>query len=241
MTIPISANYRELTAEEAATEFARLRDAWKDPAIPRRQWQSAVAPELAALEAGKPCAPFRAFLKLVDHAAEFGNQSFPLSLLDVGASSGYYWRVLQHAARAWDYTGCDFSEAFALEARLRFPTIDFHVCDAAALPFPGESLDLVNSGCVLIHSENPMPVLREAARVSRRHVILHRTPFTAPGKPTRYWVKEAYGVPCGEVHYNRPQMDAMLAAGRLRRIATERVCDLEDGGAMESILCEVVR
>ncbi|MEP6953448.1 MAG: class I SAM-dependent methyltransferase [Solirubrobacteraceae bacterium] len=63
-------------------------------------------------------------------------------ILEVGCGSGYFLHRLREygAARA---TGLDLMDRRIEDARIRYPTLEFVVGDAAALPWPDLSFDLV--------------------------------------------------------------------------------------------------
>lgn len=201
MTAQISSNYRELTREEALALAPKLASAWQDPEIPRRQFERAVKPELEILRRHwKRCAPFAAL--------EWCMRDLDLNLgriLDVGASSGYYKEVLETFEYRFQYTGCDYSPAFKQLAEELYPGIDFHVADARSLPFHDDAFDIVLSGACIMHLMDWQQAVHEAVRVSRRYVIFHRTPILRR-KETTYFLKEAYDVPCIEIHFNETEL-----------------------------------
>src|SRR5205823_1538456 len=89
------------------------------------------------------------------------------SVLDVGAGDGTF--TWQWMARAGRVVGVDFS------ANLlgRSPCPERMVqADASRLPFRDEQFDVVAEGNFLHHTGDPLAVLREMARVARRHLVL---------------------------------------------------------------------
>lgn len=199
----ISTNYRELTREEALALTPKLASAWQDPEIPRRQYERAVKPELEERWKGRPC---RTFQVLIDCMMQM--EWLPVNryakLLDIGASSGYYKEVIGQFAGI-QYTGCDYSPAFKQLAEELYPGIDFHVADACQLPFHDDAFDIVLHGAAIMHILDWQQAVREAVRVSRRYVIFHRTPILRR-KETSYFLKEAYDVPCIEIHFNETEL-----------------------------------
>lgn len=91
--------------------------------------------------------------------------------LEVGCGEG---DLCAHLARMRDlpFTAVDASTWILEEARRRHPAIRFEAADAAALPFPGRSFDLVLACEVLEHLPEPERALSEIARVARRAAIL---------------------------------------------------------------------
>ena len=238
MTNAVSANYVELTEAQAIAESVRLADAWKDPSIPQRQWDMCVKGELENLWADRPCAAFSAFMRLMTEArrALLVRNDETVRVLEVGASSGYYGEVLKNAGGAWLYTPTDYSEAFKAVCDEQFPWLDFDVADARELPFQAGSFDIVISGCVMIHVGDWRKVIAESARVSKDLVLFHRTPFSGSDK-TRYFRKEAYGIPCVETFFSEQAVLGAINKEGLGVLRAERICGLDGGGFMESWLC----
>jgi ubiquinone/menaquinone biosynthesis C-methylase UbiE len=101
---------------------------------------------------------------------------------DLGCGPGHLVIKLARLAPGLRVTGVDLSdemlakaEAHARQAHLG-NRISFRKGDAAQIPFPDESLDLVVSTLSLHHWRDPVAVLDEVARVLRR-------PDPAKGKP----------------------------------------------------------
>lgn len=249
----VSDGYVELTTPEAVAA-ARLAyaDAWKDPSIPFQQRELADR-ELAAWKAGGECAPFDAFawaLEAIRDAS--GPPKTRESLIDIGAGSGYYLEVLQHVAgmsARYRYCGVDYSPGMIALARMRYPqatagvtgavALEFDVSDALALPCADRAFDVVVSGCYLVHISDWRAGVREAARVSRRWVVFHRTPLLYSG-PTRYFTKRAYGVPCMEQHFGVNEFREALAAAGLS-VRFERQIARTGAHANETWIAERVK
>lgn len=200
----ISTNYRELAPSEVAQVAEECAQAWQDHSIPARQYELATKGELEKYRNGQPVAPFDALVRCMRQIPlKFtGSRS---KLLDVGASSCYYRAVLRHAGYFMQYTGCDFSPAFKEFAEnLHSGGIDFRIADARTLPFHDDSYDIVLTGATIMHVLEYPKVIAEVARVARHYAIFHRTPIT--DGQTKYYVKEAYGVPCLEIHFNEEEL-----------------------------------
>jgi ubiquinone/menaquinone biosynthesis C-methylase UbiE len=74
-------------------------------------------------------------------------------------------------------------------ARALVPEGEFRIASAESLPFPEKSFDLAFLGHVLHESEEPLEVLKEALRVSRRRASVlewpHREEAEGPPKAHR--------------------------------------------------------
>lgn len=216
----ISANYSELLPGEIDQVAAECAEAWKAEAIPARQYEFAVKKELEGFRRGEPCAPFDALLKCLKHLPVEFLGSGP-SLLDVGASGGYYKEVI-NSLFSFSYTGCDFSESFKKLAVSLYPDIAFDIEDARRLSYANESFDVVFSGATMMHVREYPKMLSELARVAKHYVVLHRTPLLTR-KPTAFFRKEAYGVQCIEAHFNESELFELFRENNLSVIWTEDV------------------
>ena len=89
------------------------------------------------------------------------------SVLDVGAGNGtftWYW-----AERAGHVVGVDFSRNLLRRSPCRSSMAQ---ADAARLPFRDRQFDVVAESNFLHHVSDPVVILKEMARVARRHVVL---------------------------------------------------------------------
>jgi ubiquinone/menaquinone biosynthesis C-methylase UbiE len=92
---------------------------------------------------------------------------------DLGCGPGYLAIELAHHAPGLHVTGVDLSDAMLTQAiaNTRLAGVahrtDFRTADAAALPFPDASLDLVVSTLSLHHWDDAVAIFNEAARVLR--------------------------------------------------------------------------
>lgn len=85
------------------------------------------------------------------------------SVLDIGSGSGIYYSILK--SRGMEVTLLDV---------IRFKSCPFPVTlyDGRHFPFADESVDTSLLVTVLHHTSDPLQILKEAARVSRKNVIV---------------------------------------------------------------------
>jgi ubiquinone/menaquinone biosynthesis C-methylase UbiE len=212
----ISGSFQKLTKDQAITISRELGDAWKDPRIPRRQYDLAVKPELEQYKKGAACKAFSAFVECLLQLPD-GLDVPETKLLEVGASSGYYGEVMRLAGFKMTYEALDWSEAFRDLAKELYPQTKFHVGDARKLELPDSSYDIVASGCVIIHSIESDMIVKETARVTKKYAIFHRTPI-AINNVTEYYQKLAYDIPCFEVHYGEDQLHESFSNAGLKSL-----------------------
>jgi SAM-dependent methyltransferase len=86
-------------------------------------------------------------------------------LLDVGCGTGHHLKALR--ARGYDAVGVDGSAAMLAEARRTDARVPLAHSDVTALPFRPASFDAALSIEVLRYLPEPLPLLREIARVLR--------------------------------------------------------------------------
>ena len=236
-------SYQELTTKEEIDAALALVDSWKDPEIPERQWKTNVADfnKMYRQHGWLDVPPFRAFVEIL-RRSEYDWQDPKIELLDVGCSSGYYSEVMKNSGSRWNYTGVDYSPAFKEFAAKMFPQAKVDVGDAIALPYQDATFDVVVSGCCMIHMRDWKKAIPEAVRVSRRYVMFHRTPLLRT-RPTTFWKKEAYGVPCVEIWFGYEEFMLEVRNAGLRVLGFETVFSTEDHGGYGhfSILTERVR
>ncbi len=133
------------------------------------------------------------------------------TLLEVGCGSGYYRDVFDHLIPdTVRYSGLDYSPAMIALARETYPDGDFHVGDAARLPFPDRSFDIVFNGVSLMHILDYEAAIQESRRVASQYVILHTAVLRRSGPPV-HLVKNAYGRPVIEVILSETELRRLLA------------------------------
>lgn len=234
----VSNRYVLLQDNEAGSEGRRLRGAWKDEDLPRRQ-RELVERQLQQFKVGGSIDVFDVLVEAVKALPEVRSG---MSILEVGCSSGFYSEVLDTADLQLKYSGCDYSPAFIDLARESYPGLDFAVEDATALHYPDRSFDIVVSGCCLLHIPEYVSAVAETSRVSARYAIFHRTPVVW-GEPERWYRKSAYGVETVEIHFNEPSFLAMLEQYGFELIATHTLHEefnadnLSQGSAVRTYVC----
>jgi SAM-dependent methyltransferase len=215
--ISVSDHYRKLEPEEVPILAAEFDANWKDPSIPQRQWISTVRAEIERFREGESFPHFEVLLRLL--------KRIPIerpTLLDVGASSGFYREILRIGGFACDYTACDYSEEYERLAKRLFPGIAFKVGDARALPFDDSSFDCVLSGCCLLHIADYEKVIAETARVAKYYTVFNRTPILTADETT-FFEKHAYNVPTLEIHFSEAELLGLFDKYGLSLVASEDV------------------
>lgn len=215
-------NFKEITRAEAETLNRSLQNAWKDPSIPQRQYEIAVKNEIASYARGGSCLPYDTFVRaLLKIPQEF--ESPEKTLLEIGASAGYYSEVMKIAGFKYKYHALDYSEHYRDFAKTLYPDVPFIVADARKTGLPDKSYDIVVSGCCIVHILEAEDVIRETVRLSKKYVMFARTPVTFKKAETVYYTKEAYGVPCLEIHYWEPDLMKLWTSLGLRCIHIEEL------------------
>jgi SAM-dependent methyltransferase len=206
----VSTDYRVI---ERAAVTKSHETAWRDPAIPARQ-RALVDEQLASLWRG---APPRVFTVAAEALRATGLELG--TILEVGCASGYYAEVLAHVlGHPVRYTGLDYSEPLLRLARERYPSRPFLLGDATRLPLRDRAVDVVISGCVLLHLLDPWRAIAETARVARSACVFHRTPVAAVREAVLL-AKRAYGVETVELVLPEAPFRAALEAAGLRVVA----------------------
>ena len=112
--------------------------------------------------------------------------------LDVGCGAGALGSRILAGARPEKLVGVDASAPFLEEARRRLgDDAEFHVGDAADLPFEDDTFDVAVSGLVLNFLPDPAAAVREHARVSRGTVAAYVWDYTDGMEMLRFFWEEA--------------------------------------------------
>jgi len=210
--VPTFDHYRIILPEEMETE-TRLRDAWKDERIPAAQ-RTFVDDELQRMYQGDVVPIFRILAEAVrlTHCED-------TTIIEVGCATGHYSEVLAYLlGHSIRYVGIDYSDALLASARRYYPHQNFALGDAVALPLEEKSVELLISGCVLLHVPDYERVITESARVARQWVIFHRTPVVVG--PTLHYTKQAYGVPCLEIAFGELELFDLFEKNHLTVVHT---------------------
>lgn len=179
------------------------------------------------------------------YARELLNHAQPTGVLEVGCGAGYYARIVLDATMGEaSYIGLDYSEPMIELARQIYPSLRWELADQRDLPVGNDAWDMVMNGAALLHlmdGDDWLLTLREAKRVAKRWVFLHRVPVrTQPFKASKTIEKDAYGTLIRERHVGQRELLQQLAMLKLRIVATRR---WNTGGDPEqwSLLLQVPR
>lgn len=186
----------------------KLLEGWKSSSIPLKQ-KELTKVELSNMYGGSVVKPFQV---LADSIRMIGSEDH--RIIEIGCSTGYYYEVLSYLLnKKINYTGVDYSESMIKEAISTYKHLPFIVADATELPLSNNSFDIVISGCCLLHIPKYAEAISEAARISNRWVIFHRTPII--NGETKHFKKKAYGVPCVEIHFNENEFIGLCITNKL--------------------------
>lgn len=221
-----SANHKLLTDPIDIENTKILKEAWKHPELPMRQW-NAFEKERKLVEEGNYNAvePFRAYLSCADYIdkRELGAKK---DILDVGASSGYYHDLLRAGGFSnWHYTASDYSPYFRDHAAKVLPHVRFDIADICDLPYADKTYDIVSCGIEAIHLDDWKTAISEVARVARQYVIFHRV-FTII-TPTEFYLKTGYDIPMTEIWYNDIELFAEFKKNNLEMVYGDYVFTTE--------------
>lgn len=106
-------------------------------------------------------------IKLTEYLARLLPESGPCSIVDVGAGDGSLGAVFQTYRPDTTVIGLEVSVRAA--TRAGFKMVAF---DGRQIPFPDASFDVTVISNVLHHAANPLALLLEARRVTRRRVVI---------------------------------------------------------------------
>ena len=132
---------------------------------------------------------------------------------DIGCGPGYLAIELARAAPGLHVTGVDLSNAMLAQGIENATlagvahAVDFRTGDAAAMPFPDGSLDLVVSTLSLHHWDDPVSVLDEIARVLRpggTFLVFDLRRDVGPAPWLLFWFAAHFVVPRALRHIGEP-------------------------------------
>ena len=234
----VSTDYIALQGRDAALQGQHLRQSWQDQALPARQ-RELVERQLQQYRQGAAVDVFDVFIQSLK---SLPNLSPGMTLLEIGCSSGFYCEVLEVAGLPLSYSGCDYSSAFIDMARQHYPVKTFTVEDATCLERLDQSIDIVVSGCCLLHIPEYRQAVAETARVARSYAVFHRTPVVW-GQDEKWYRKKAYGIETVEIHFNELNFLELLQSSGLALIATYTLNEQNDasdgsrGQAVRTYVC----
>jgi SAM-dependent methyltransferase len=184
--------------------------AWQNASIPKKQ-RALVQKELSDMYRGQQPVIYNVLAEIVRPYVR--DQS---SILEIGCASGYYYEILEYLlGKNIKYVGVDISEHLIEMARDYYPGVIFEIADGAKLPYEDEQFEITISSTVLLHVRNYIAHIREAARVSQRYVVFHRTPICRK-RETQIQSKFGYGVEMVEFRYKESDLLATFAQNGLR-------------------------
>ncbi len=194
----VSDNYENVTSGDSLPDEVS-KNAWKDRKIPEAQ-RKVVNSELKQMYSGKIIPVYSVLSDAIKITGNAHDQ-----VVEVGCASGYYSEVLTHLlGHQIKYIGIDYSIALLKLARFYYPNQNFVIGDASLLPLGSKTVDILISGCVLLHMPNYRQAIFESARVSRKWVIFHRTPINYG--QTEFYTKNAYGIKCLEIIFGEEEL-----------------------------------
>lgn len=89
------------------------------------------------------------------------------SILDVGAGTGIFtYYLIKHSKKV---LGVDISEQLIKKSPCRDKLI---LADAFSLPFKDNAFDIVLTSCLLHHVDDPLGVIRELVRTTKKYLII---------------------------------------------------------------------
>lgn len=163
-------------------------------------------------------------------------------VLEIGCSTGYYSEIFKRAGLNVKYQGCDYSEEFIKQARIKYPETPFKLTDATDLDYGDAEFDIVISGCCILHIIDYNKAISETARVTKEWAIFHRTPIVHL-KETSYFKKIGYNLEMLEIIFNEEGLIKQFYKNNLlvHQIVTlqiQTVKDLSEPVFIKSYLCK---
>jgi protein-L-isoaspartate O-methyltransferase len=199
----VSTELAVLDTHSASETAQALRSAWQDASIPTRQ-ATLVQRQLEEFKAALPVPVFDTLVAALRPQLQTDEKP---TLLEIGCSSGYYSEVLQIKGLAVDYTGCDYSEAFADGTRM------LRICASTLRTQQTSATKMVPSTSRFqVPACSTFPSIRKQSprrRGLRGAAVFHRTPVYHT-LPHASFTKKAYGVKTIEIHFNERELISAL-------------------------------
>src|SRR6266436_1951418 len=141
-------------------------------------------------------------------------------VLDVGCGDGLLARLIMDRRSDIQISGIDVLVRSGTK-------ISVSAFDGSTIPFPDKSFDVVMFIDVLHHTPDPMVLLREAARVSSKAILIKDHPmnglFARPRLRVMDWVSNArHGVTLPYNYWPQERWDEAFAALNIRVSAWKR-------------------
>ena len=149
------------------------------------------------------------------------------TVLEVGAGTGNFLALFQGVAAL--LLAVDITPGMLEQARLRHHGLQLVLADGVRLPLAGGSVDLAASAQALHHMPDPLPVLRELARVAAgrgRVLIVDQVASEAPEEAVAMHELEVLRDPSHAATRPPSELRRLLAAAGLR-LVDERLTEQE--------------
>jgi ubiquinone/menaquinone biosynthesis C-methylase UbiE len=166
-------NFKAIPISDYVDVSKKLEDNWRNEDIPELQW-NVVSLQIENLRHGILSPEFQSLVTLLGTIP--GIENWEPICLEIGCSSGYYSEVIARHFPKIVYSGCDYSPSFIAKAKDLYPQVFFRVENTTSLSFADQSVDISISGSVLLHVPDWKKGLSETMRITRKYLILHRTP-----------------------------------------------------------------
>jgi len=200
--------------------MADLSDNYADPRIAELQ-RTIVNSELEQFYAGN----IPEFFKRAGEAMQWIQARVGLdkaTVLDIACGSGYYSEVFDRLVPGWvEYTGMDYNPGMVWMGRRHYPHLEIQQGNILDIPFPDNSFDIVFSSATIAHVEDWRRAISELARVSKRWIVLHRTPIHLDWNTvTSPIVRQDYGVDVLVYRFNTRELDMFCMCIGLKLMET---------------------
>jgi ubiquinone/menaquinone biosynthesis C-methylase UbiE len=214
-------------SEQAATS---LINTWKSPNLPIKQ-RAIVQDELKQLyKSSTPPLLFDILKIELKPIVRSGDK-----IIDIGCASAYYSEAIEYLlSKKIQYHGVDYSEEMIKMAEMFYPKHKFKVADASALPYSDDEFKIAICSGLISYNFEYSKIIAEAARVSSRFVIFHRTPISKRN-PTKLYKKRLYSEDFLEIRFNEAEFLDRCLQNNLRLIDSVEYYKDEASDVYESI------